>query len=89
MKKHTCLPVLLLASACASEAPSAEDAADRQYQRGVARIEAAEEFEKKKATCGRRGGAVVVQRTFSDRIRSSRPETRLATCVPGRPGTIL
>ncbi|HET6630354.1 MAG TPA: hypothetical protein VFG91_11320 [Woeseiaceae bacterium] len=89
MKKHACLPMLLLASACASGPPTGDELADQQYHRDAARIEAAEAFERKKEACERRAGAVVVRRTFSRRIRSSIPEVRLATCVPGRPGTIF
>lgn len=89
MKKHACLPMLLLASACASDPPTEDELADKQYHRDVARIEAGEAFEEKKEACDRRGGAVFVRRTFSRRMRSSTPEVRLATCIPGRPGTIL
>lgn len=89
MKKHACLPMLLVASACASEPPTDDELADRQYRRDVARIEAAEAFERKKEACERRAGAVVVRRTFSRRIKSSTADVRLATCVPGRPGTVF
>ena len=89
MKTPLCLPALLLAGACASQPPSEEALADSQYHRDVARIEAAEEFERDKAECHRKGGAMVVNRTFSRRIKSSRPDVRLATCLPGRPGAIL
>lgn len=89
MNKHACLPMLLLASACASDPPTEDELADRQYHRDVARIEAAEAFERKKEACEQRGGAVIVRRTFSRRMKSSTPEVRLATCVPERAGTIF
>ena len=89
MKTPLCLPALLLAGACASQPPSGEALADRQYHRDVARIEAAEEFERDKAECHRKGGAMVVNRTFSRRIKSSRPEVRVATCASGPPGAIF
>jgi hypothetical protein len=89
MKTPLCLPALLIAGACASQPPSEEALGDRQYQRDAARIEAAEEFERDKAECRRTGGAMVVNRTFSRRLKSSRADVRLATCVPGRAGAIL
>ncbi|HEX2138194.1 MAG TPA: hypothetical protein VHG33_00640 [Woeseiaceae bacterium] len=86
MKKHPFLPMLLLTSACASDPQGEGPVADREYRRDVAHIESAEAFEKKKAACARSGGAVVVRRTFSRRMRGSTPEMDLATCLPGPSG---
>ena len=88
MNTPLCLPALLIAGACASQPPS-EALADRQYHRDAARIEAVEEFQRDKAACHRQAGTMVLNRTFSPRIRSSRAEVRLATCAPGRLGAIL
>jgi hypothetical protein len=89
MNKHAFLPVVLLTGACASDPPMGDRVADREYHRNAARIEAAEAFEDKKEACARSGGAVVVRRTFSRRMRSSTPEVKLATCLPGRRGGIF
>lgn len=88
MKTPLCVPALLLAAACASQPPSEEALADWKYHRDAARIEAAEELQRANAGCHRRGGALVVNRTFSRRIKSSNPDVRLATCVSGGPGAI-
>lgn len=89
MKKQTYLPVVLLASACASDPPTEDEIADLEYHRDVTRIEAAEEFEKKKAACAARGRVTVVRRVFSRRIRSSTPEVGLVTCLSSRPPVIF
>ena len=89
MKTPLWVHVMLLAGACASQPPTGEALADRQYHRDAARIEAAEKFERNKAECQRKGGALVVNRMSSPRMKSSGPDVRLATCVLGRPGAIL
>lgn len=89
MRKHACLPVLLLAGACASEPPTEDELADRQYDRDVAHIEASEEYERMKTSCTARGGTVVVNQHSSRRMKSSSTEKRLATCTVSTPGRLF
>jgi hypothetical protein len=87
MKPCGLLPVLALLAACAAER-SADEREDRIYRRETARIEADEAFEDKKATCARSRGVVIVNRTFSRRMRERLEDPGLATCMPGHVGAV-
>ncbi|HZD52805.1 MAG TPA: hypothetical protein VE175_07135, partial [Woeseiaceae bacterium] len=85
---HAVLSVVLITSACASDSPTREETEDWQYHRDTARIEAQEAFEKMKQSCARSGGAVIVQRTFSNRIQKTPEDPQLASCARAAPGAM-
>lgn len=87
MMKSGLWSVLALIGACAA-GPPAEDGGDWRYRRDTAGIEAQEEFEALKETCSRSRGAVIVNRTFSRRMRRTPDDVRLATCQPGAAGAV-
>ena len=69
--------VLLTCTACAYD--SAKDQEDREFRRLEKRIETAEEFERRKELCGRRG-VFTVRRTSSGRLPPTTGELRTAMC---------
>lgn len=87
MRKSGLISILVLAGACAS-GPSEDELEEWRYERDSGRIEAEERFEELKQDCARSRGAVVVNRTFSRRMRRTPDDTELATCQPGAIRTV-
>lgn len=83
MVKIGCLSVAVLITACA-EQPTEGELDDWRYRRDTAHIEAEEAFEDKKHECARSRGLVIVNRTFSRRMREGIEDPGLATCMPGQ-----
>lgn len=90
MKKSELLAVVVAmgVGACASGPATDDELEDWRYARDTARIEATEKFEKLKKHCSGSHGAVIVNRTFSRRIRKTPDDVQLATCQPGAIGAV-
>lgn len=79
MRTNGLITVLILGG-CAAGGQPIQDPADLEYRAEDAHIRAAEEFEQRKARCGRAGRAAVVRRYTSGRLSPSTDELRLAGC---------
>lgn len=71
--------LLLTCTACAYDSATVKDQEDREYRRLEKRIEAAEEFERRKQSCGPYGG-FRDRRTSSERLPPTTGELRTAMC---------
>jgi hypothetical protein len=78
--KASALLALLMLWGCASDGPGAKDRADIEYRRADSRIQATEEFERRKETCAQAGGVLQVQRMSASRQPPRIREMRAATC---------
>ena len=73
--------LLTLGSGCASEVPDTTGPADLKYRRADTRIEATEEFERRKEACAQAGGTLQVRRMSGARQPPRVKEMKAATCV--------
>lgn len=87
MKQSGLLCLLALLAACAGQR-SADEQEDRSYRREAAQIERQEAFEDRKEACAHSRGVMVVNRTFSRRMRQGLEDPGLSTCVPGQAGVV-
>lgn len=77
----SCLVVLWPVVGCSLTAPNATEQDSKEYRREVSRIEAIEEFEKRKHACHTAGGALQIDRTSSGRMSPTLDELKMASCT--------
>jgi len=78
--KASALLALLVLWGCASDGPGAKERADIEYRRADTRIQATEEFERRKETCAEAGGVLRIQRMSGSRQPPRIREMKAATC---------
>lgn len=76
----SCLVMMWPLVGCAFAAPNATEQAGKEYRRQVSRIEAMEDFEKRKRACNAAGGALQVYRTSTGRLPPTTDELKMARC---------